>query len=128
MVLGGVFVRHPSLRFGVIELSAYWVGSMLRTMDLWHESLKGFGIEGKRLPEPPSHYVKSNVRFSVFPWEDLAAYVAEGLEDVICFASDYPHLEGGKDMIRTMYGKIAPSGPAVIEKFFVTNGQFLLPD
>lgn len=128
MVLGGVFVRHPGLRFGVIELSAYWVGSMLRTMDLWHESLKGFGIEGKRLPEPPSHYVKSNIRFSVFPWEDLAAYVAEGLEDVICFASDYPHLEGGKDMIQTMYGKIAPCGPAVIEKFFVTNGQFLLPD
>jgi predicted TIM-barrel fold metal-dependent hydrolase len=128
MVLGGVFVRHPNLRFGVIELSAYWVGSMLRTMDLWHESLKGFGIEGKRLPETPSQYVRSNIRFSVFPWEDLAAYVAEGLEDVICFASDYPHLEGGKDMIQTMYGKIAPCGPAVIEKFFVTNGQFLLPD
>lgn len=128
MVLGGVFVRHPNLRMGVIELASYWVGAMLRIMDLWHESLKGFGIEGKRLPEPPSHYVKSNIRFSVFPWEDLASYVAEGLEDVICFASDYPHLEGGKDMINVMYRKIAPCGSEVIEKFFVTNGQFLLPD
>jgi hypothetical protein len=26
MALGGVFERHPNVRFGVIELSATWVG------------------------------------------------------------------------------------------------------
>ena len=26
MALGGVFEPHPNVRFGVIELSAFWVG------------------------------------------------------------------------------------------------------
>lgn len=129
MILGGVFVRHPDLRVGVIELGAYWVGPMMENMDLWYRMLAGMSIAGKRLPEPPSAYLKRNVRVSVFPWEDLGSYLDRyGLEDVICFASDYPHLEGGKDMINAMYKKIAPFGPAMIEKFFVTNGAFLLPD
>ena len=113
----------------MIELGAYWVRSMLRAMDTWYASMRSFGIAGKRLPEPPSAYVRRNVRFSVFPWEDLASYIqGEGLADVICFASDYPHLEGGRDMINTMYHKIAPLGSEAVEKFFVTNGQWLLPD
>jgi predicted TIM-barrel fold metal-dependent hydrolase len=129
MVLGGVFVRHPDLRVGVIELGAYWVGPMMRTMDLWYRGMSGLAIASKRLPEPPSTYLKRNVRISVFPWEDLGSYIDQyGLEDVICFASDYPHLEGGRDMINQMYGKIAPYGAAMIEKFFATNGAFLLPE
>lgn len=126
MVLGGVFLRHPTLRLGVIEMGAYWVGQMLRTMDMWYRGLRGFGSVNKRLPELPSTYVKTNVRFSVFPWEDLASYVErDGLEDVICFASDYPHLEGGRDMINEMYKRIAPCGVEIVQKFFVTNGEFL---
>ena len=129
MILGGVFVRHPDLRVGAIEVAAYWVGPMMETMDLWYRALAGMSVAGKRLPEPPSYYLKRNVRVSVFPWEDLGMYLDRyGLEDVICFASDYPHIEGGKDMIAQMYAKIAPYGPAVIEKFFATNGAFLTPD
>lgn len=129
MVLGGVFVRHPNLRFGVIEVGAYWVSPMLRNMDMWYGILKGFRIQEKRLPELPSSYVKSNVRVSVFPWEDLERYVKiEGLEDIICFASDYPHLEGGRDMMNDMYRKIAACGPEVTRKFFATNGEFLVPE
>jgi predicted TIM-barrel fold metal-dependent hydrolase len=129
MVQGGVFVRHPDLRVGAIEMAAYWVGPMMQTMDLWYHALAALGIKGKRLPEPPSTYVKSNIKVSVFPWEDLGSYIDHyGLEDVICFASDYPHIEGGKDMINQMYKKIAPYGPEIIEKFFAKNGSFLTPD
>ncbi|MDG2003905.1 MAG: amidohydrolase family protein [Novosphingobium sp.] len=129
MVLGGVFVRHPDLCLGVIEIGAYWVGQMLRTMNLWFNVLQSMGVPGKTLPQPPSEFLKRHVRFSVFPWEDLAGYVEnDDMEDVICFASDYPHLEGGHDMINKMYASIAPCGPEVIEKFFVTNGAILLPD
>jgi predicted TIM-barrel fold metal-dependent hydrolase len=128
MVLGGVFVRHPDLRVGVIECSAYWVGPMMETMDMWWR-IFGAAAPDKRLPEAPSSYVKRNVKVSVFPFEDLGMYLERyGLEDVICFASDYPHIEGGKDMIRAMYAKVAPFGDKVLEKFFVTNGGFLLPD
>lgn len=129
MCLGGVFVRHPELRVGAIELGAYWVGPMMRNLDMWHVNLSKFGVPSKRLPELPSAYLKRNVRYSVFPWEDLASYIDQfGLEDVICFASDYPHLEGGRDMIKQMYDKIAPYGDRMIEKFFVSNGEYLFPD
>jgi predicted TIM-barrel fold metal-dependent hydrolase len=129
MVLGGVFVRHPELTLGVIEIGAYWVGQMLKTMNLWFNVLQGMGVPGKTLPEPPSEFLKRHVRFSVFPWEDLASYVEnDGMEDVICFASDYPHLEGGKDMINQTYQKIAPFGPDMIEKFYIRNAEPLFPD
>jgi predicted TIM-barrel fold metal-dependent hydrolase len=129
MCIGGVFVRHPELRVGAIELGAYWVGPMMRNLDMWYVNLGKFGAPSKRLPEAPSTYLKRNVRYSVFPWEDLASYIDQfGLEDVICFASDYPHLEGGRDMITDMYRKIAPYGPQMLEKFFVTNGLFLFPE
>jgi predicted TIM-barrel fold metal-dependent hydrolase len=129
MILGGVFVRHPDLRVGVIECAAYWVGPMMENMDLWYRAMVGLSIPGKRLPEPPSNYLKRHVKVSVFPWEDLGMYLDRyGLEDVICFASDYPHIEGGKDMINQMYQKIAPYGPEIIEKFFAANGACLTPD
>jgi len=46
---------------------------------------------------------------------------------VICFASDYPHLEGGHDMINQMYRRLEPCGPDVIEKFFTKNAAPLFP-
>jgi predicted TIM-barrel fold metal-dependent hydrolase len=128
MIVGGVFVRHPNLRVGVIELGAYWIAPMMESMDLWHRAMEGLSIPGKRLPMPPSAYLKQNVRVSVFSFEDLGSYVERGLQDVICFATDYPHIEGGRDAAKEMYHKLAPYGPEVLEKFFVTNGAFLVPD
>lgn len=127
MVTGGVFLRHPRLRLGVIELGAYWVAPMMRNLDMWHSTLISLAVQGKRLPEQPSEYIKRHIRFSVFPWEDLAGYVADGMEDVICFATDYPHLEGGRDSINEMYKRLEPCGWEVMEKFFVRNAEPLFP-
>ncbi|AMK19598.1 MULTISPECIES: amidohydrolase family protein [Sphingobium] len=129
MVLGGVFVRHPNLRVGVIEVGAYWVGPMMETMDLWYRNLGAFGKRHDALAELPSSYIKSNVKVSVFSFEDIGSYIERyGLEDVICFATDYPHVEGGPDMINAMYKKVEKFGNDVVEKFFVKNGEFLFPD
>jgi hypothetical protein len=51
-----------------------------------------------------------------------------GLEDVICYASDYPHLEGGKDPMGRFSNRLAHLGSDVTEKFFVHNGKWILPD
>jgi hypothetical protein len=129
-VVGGVFERHPSLRFGAIEAGAYWVGPMCDAMDLWYGNSKLFGTEGAyRLPQKPSDYVRRNVRVSGFDFEPLDKYVKQyGLEDVLCFASDYPHIEGGKDPVGRWYKLLQPLGPEVVEKFFIKNGQWLLPE
>jgi predicted TIM-barrel fold metal-dependent hydrolase len=133
MVLGGVFERHPGLRFGVIECGAYWVGPLCETMDLWFDQDPG----GSRfattqtffLPHHPSHYIKRNVRVTAFDFEPVDKYIRQyGLEDVLCFASDYPHVEGGKNPVGGWYAMLKPMGREIVEKFFVDNGQWLLPD
>jgi hypothetical protein len=133
MVLGGVFDRHPDLRFGVIELNGAWLGPLCDLLDMWYDTdplgMKLGTEKSYRLPRRPSDYIKSNVRMSCFDFEPVDKYVTQyGLEDVLCFASDYPHVEGGRNPIGKWYQRLAPLGAHVVEKFFVTNGQWLLPD
>ena len=40
---------------------------------------------------------------------------------------NYPDVKGGKDAFPKLYTNLAPLGSAVIEKFFVTNGSFVMP-
>ena len=128
MITGGVFVRHPKLRVLITELGAYWVGPMMESMDIWHRNLGAFAPHDQALKVMPSTFVKSNIRVAPFSFEDVATYIERyGLEDVLCFSSDYPHVEGGKDALRAFYNNIAHLGPAVVEKFFVTNAEFALP-
>ena len=47
----------------------------------------------------PSEYLKRQVRFSLFPFEDAAWLIREAGEELFMFASDYPHPEGSKDPI-----------------------------
>jgi hypothetical protein len=84
--------------------------------------------KGFRLAGPPSSYIKRNVRVSCFDFEPVNTYIQRyGIEDVYCFASDYPHLEGGKDPVGSFYGSLAPLGEPVLEKFFLRNAEWILP-
>jgi hypothetical protein len=47
---------------------------------------------------------------------------------VYCFASDYPHAEGGSDPVGKFLAQLERFGPATLERFFVTNGQVLIPN
>lgn len=131
MVVGGVFDRHPTLRFGVIEVGAYWLGELIETLDFWHiKADKMFNVPGTyKLPELPSFYMKRNVRVTPFPFDDVGKMLERyDVADILAFSSDYPHVEGGKDTLKVLYDKVAPFGEDVVEKFFVTNGEWLLPD
>jgi hypothetical protein len=129
MVGGGVFERHPGLRMGVIELGAFWLGPLMERLDLGYEQFAniapGIGLHS-RLPKKPSTYIKSNVRVTPYFFEDIASYLDRyDCEDILCFSSDYPHVEGGKDTFNSMYKKVEKFGPRVVEKFFSKNGEFL---
>jgi hypothetical protein len=50
-----------------------------------------------------------------------------GMEEIYCFSSDYPHIEGGRDPVGTFYGSVKGLGADMVEKFFVSNGARLLP-
>ncbi len=130
MVLGGVFERHPTLRFGAIEVGAYWIGPMAQALDLWHlNGQKMAPINAPRLPRLPSEYIARNVRVSAFPFEPVDSYIDQfGLTDVYCYASDYPHFEGGKYSMNSFAARLERFGMGVMENFFVNNGAFLLAD
>jgi predicted TIM-barrel fold metal-dependent hydrolase len=127
MILGGVFERHPTLRYGVIEHQGHWVGSFVESLeiavDLWARRLAG------QLSLRPTEYMERNVRCTTFAFEPVDRYIERyGLESVYCFGTDYPHVEGGKDPINRMTARLEHLGPDLVEKLFVTNAELLFPD
>ena len=127
MTLGGVFERHPTLRVGAIELGSNWVGPLAERMDLYAGLFKGVR---SGLSLRPSEYLARNLRVTPFHFEPIAEIIERfpALADVYVYASDYPHVEGGKESHRTLYDKLAPLGDdTLIENFFVRNAELLLP-
>jgi predicted TIM-barrel fold metal-dependent hydrolase len=97
MVMGGVFERFPTLRFGIIEFGAQWLGPIVERMDLHAALMTKVGVG---LPLKPSEYVSRNVRVTPFWSEPIDKYIDRyGLEDTYMFSTDYPHIEGGKDPV-----------------------------
>jgi predicted TIM-barrel fold metal-dependent hydrolase len=128
MVFGAVFERFPNLRFGVMELGGHWMGPMTENMDIWaeqfHRRLRGL------LTMPPSEYVRRNVRTTPFNFEPVDTYIERFpfMQDVYCFSTDYPHLEGGKHPVQLMLDRVIRLGTDVVEKFFVTNAEWVMPN
>ncbi|MFV0644061.1 MAG: amidohydrolase family protein [Sphingomonadaceae bacterium] len=131
MVMGGVFERHPRLRYGACEVTAQWIGTATDNMDMWHGHSRIFSQLGGASPlkKKPSEYVRSNVRVSCFEFEDVGAYINRyGMPEVYCYASDYPHPEGGKTPIENFADCLSGQPEEVRRQFFVTNGELLMPD
>ncbi|MFT3851324.1 MAG: amidohydrolase family protein [Ilumatobacteraceae bacterium] len=130
MLLGGVFERHSQLRFGAIEIAAHWFGPLADNLDMfatkvYAERLKPF------ISMLPSEYMARNVRVTPFNnFEPIEQYLATytHLQTSYMYSTDYPHVEGGKDIKRVFYERLLSLGDIVMEKFFITNAQWLLPD
>jgi hypothetical protein len=79
----------------------------------------------------PSEYINRNVR--VTPFNDFEP-VAQDFQrypqvaDSYCYATDYPHVEGGKESKQKMYDQLPPLGEEIAEKIFVTNAELLMPN
>jgi hypothetical protein len=69
------------------------------------------------------------VRVAAFDFEPVGQYIDHfGLEEVYCFASDFPHHEGGKDPMGKFVKSLDGKSDELLRKFFITNGAWLLPD
>lgn len=130
MVLGGVFERHPKLRFGTAEFTGHWVGPLAQNMDRWYKNAPFQGDKANLpLKKEPSEYVRENVRIMSFEFEPVGQYIDNfGLEEVYCYASDFPHHEGGRDPMNKFVKSLEGKSKQTIQKFFVDNGKVLLPD
>ncbi|MER6176157.1 amidohydrolase family protein [Streptosporangium sp. NPDC001681] len=129
MTMGGVFERHPGLRFGAIEIGAGWLGPWAENLDMWARDVYATRMK-PFISKLPSEYIASNVRVNPFNnIEPLDKYIAKypNLRSSYCFSTDYPHIEGGKDVKRKFIDLLAPLGEEVIQDVFVKNCELLLP-
>lgn len=130
MVLGGVFDRHPRLRFACQEFGAGWVGPLAENMDRYYAHTPfPTSIEERRLKMKPSDYIHKHIRVAPFYFEPVGKYIDRyGFDDVFCFATDFPHFEGGKRPMEDFSASMKGQSPETLRKFFVENAKYILPD
>lgn len=93
MIFGGVFVRHPKLKFISAENEAGWATHVLERADFeWqrYQNVQVKDFEG-RIPEKPSEYFKRNIKLT-FLRDTVAIRTYDLLgEDTLMFQTDFPH-------------------------------------
>ncbi len=98
LIWGGVFERHPTLKFVVTELGAHWVPELKALMDQrfspTHFNAKLGNFHGN-LTMKPSEYFDRNcfVGASVIGRSDVEMRHAIGVGNIM-WGSDFPHPEG----------------------------------
>ncbi len=98
IIAGGVFDEHPQLRLVLAEGGFAWLPAMLWRFD---KNWKGLRREIPWVRRPPSEYVWEHVRLTTAPLDapedpaQLRSAIAQlGSEDMLLYASDYPHAHG----------------------------------
>ena len=95
-VCHGVFEKYPELRVTVIEAGVAWLPSLLWRMDTDWKALRSEVPWVKRLPRDT---VREHMRLTTQPLDEpdsrqklkQAFELFDGLEDMLMFATDYPH-------------------------------------
>jgi predicted TIM-barrel fold metal-dependent hydrolase len=126
MALDGVFEQHPHLRGAAIELGASWVPTLLRNVDYAHRSFHKFEPVLRDLPLLPSEYLKRQVRFTPFPFEDTKWLLEQCGPELFMFSTDYPHPEGGRHPFEIFTEAVSGFDAAAQDQFFWRNGAELL--
>ena len=125
MIFDGVLERFPKLRIGVVELGASWIISWMKHLDQSYKAFRKFQ-DLSLLKLLPSEYVLRQIKVTPFAGEDIGWILNSGGEDLLMFASDYPHHEGTDDPI----GRFERSMEGVNEnqrtKFYTKNFKSLL--
>ncbi len=98
LILEGVFVKFPSLRFVLVEGGVAWLPPVLWRLD---KNWKALRIQTPWLKRLPSEYAHEHLLLTTQPIEEperrehleqmLAMFAAERM---LMFSSDYPHWDG----------------------------------
>ena len=127
MIFDGVLERFPGLRIAVVELGASWIVSFMKHLD---QSFKAF----RRLQDLgevkmlPSEYIQRQIKITPFAGEDIGWLMSSGAEDLLMFASDYPHHEGTDDPIGRYEKTMTGLGDAMKKKFYEDNFRKFMGD
>lgn len=96
-IVHGVFEKYPGLQVVVKEYGTAWLPHLMWRLDKNYKRLR---LESPWVKRWPSEYILRNVKISTQPLEesddprDLMSVLTsvDGLDDVLCFSTDYPHI------------------------------------
>jgi predicted TIM-barrel fold metal-dependent hydrolase len=95
MISCGLFEKFPSLKVMFTEWGFTWLPAVAKRLDAIYPVLKA---ESPHVRRRPSEVIREHIRFSTQPFDyvpapALAAVLGalDGMEDILCFSSDYPH-------------------------------------
>ena len=121
LVLDGVLEQFPKLKGGAIEVGAGWVPDMIRRLDhgaeIWARSEPHLATMKRR----PSEQIRSQLRFTPYPFEDVGMLIEQSYPELYLFSSDYPHAEGGRDPIGRFTRSLSDQSEEVCARFFADN-------
>jgi predicted TIM-barrel fold metal-dependent hydrolase len=104
LISHGVFEKFPSLRVLLIEAGVSWLPWLLWRMDAMFDGLRQESDWVRRLP---SEYFRDHIRLTTQPLEmsprprqmvELLETL-DGAQDMLCYASDYPHWDADDPLI-----------------------------
>lgn len=138
---GGVFERHPRLRFGFLESGCGWLPYWLWRLDEVEYAQLGNELKG-RVNQRPSSYFRRQCWIALEPGEAMLAHCVDAIgRDRVVFGTDFPHVDHdsaivsrlfddraslGADMVRAAVwdnpARLMGLPPSAIERQQVVNG------
>ncbi len=127
LILHGVLERFPTLRIGVVELTASWVPSFLLHIDGASDFYaQRHGEPFRALADRPSEYFLRQVRVAALPYEMPNRLVPKVGDDTFMIGSDWPHAEGVADPMAAAQRAVAGLGDRARENILGANAAWLL--
>ena len=130
LVFDGVLERHPKLTVLVEEVGISWLPHLVNVID--HavgrhkrdqladgEFRPDFAGTAYRLPLAPSEYLRRQVKVTpLVVNEPLQPVLDRVPAEMLCFSSDYPHVEGTASAVAICERQLAGYTPEVREVFY----------
>ena len=123
MIALGTLDRFPTLRLGVLESGAGWIGSFLDRADAVAETGQGLAVGlGRR----PSDYFRAQCFISADPDETAAALIIDHVgADRFIWATDFPHPDHPSTWARSLERFVAPLSTETRAKLLGRNVERL---
>ena len=136
MVFDGVFERHPRLTVVMEEVGISWLPHLLGILDhgVGHASLTilndgefrpDFAGSAYKLPLAPSEYLRRQVRVTPLVVSQPLKPVLDLAPDMLCFSSDYPHVEGTSDAVALCERQMSGVSDDVRSAFYGGVGELI---
>ena len=122
LIFDGVFDRHPNLHGLCMEHGAFWVPSWLKALEF---TSKAF-MKKRQFEGSPADLARKHLKFSPFAGEPVGWIIENTSPDMICFASDYPHPEGGASPIEKFEATMKDCDEDTMKKFYHGNMEALM--